>query len=295
MFNKIKRFVDWLNDEEPEQTSTKKTGQTSPNQLDDAILKALSTLKRSGLALPYEVWDEFVVDVVRQFNEKYPTKIKAMMNTAIYAVRIRRNYLLPQECAPEDRVHREIIWVYGVFVLVVLHHADLSMMQLRQLFGDNPQLAITHDKDLCIAIDTALKSLESDNVMANILRQAIAANEAFQRGGTKDEINAAAEAAKWPVSEISEKPVEFRSEEVKTTTEAAEAFLEWSMLPVSDHIHHLSDGSTFYALPAFAEFAKATESDKATLIAEFETLTGLCQTRETVPDGSRHKGYKKGA
>lgn len=299
MLTKIKTFVNWLNTDDlatepgrPGENSISK--EIREDELEQKRIEdGLRTLKRSGLALPYEVWPEFVVDVAQAFNSKHPERTSAMFNTAIYAMRVRRNHILPPNTPPEEVVHREIVWVYGIFVAVVLHHAHLSVLQLRQLFGENPQLAITADKELCIAIEDALNNLNSDNVVANVLRQALAANAAFQRGATKEEINAAAEAAKRPVSDFKEDHIEEQQEHVNIRYELAEAFLEWGLLPVSAHIQTLSDNSKFYALPAFAEFANATSNDKGELIAEFEAFTGLSQTRETLPDGSRHKGYKE--
>lgn len=132
-----------------------------------------------------------------------------------------------------------------------------------------------------------------------LLRQALAADAAFQRGASKEEVNAAAEAARAP-KELTEASVcDFKGDIDESDGDTKEmshtnatAFLEWSLLPISEYIQVLDDGTTFYALPAFAEFAEATQIDKTELIAEFEDLTGLSSTRETLRNG-RHKGYKK--
>ncbi|WP_390241125.1 hypothetical protein [Vibrio sp. R78045] len=314
MMGKLTRFIEWLYSDEESSKTRNDTAKNKPgsDELPQSIKDAIRVLKRSGLALPFEVWEEFVVDVVRDFYKKHPEKTGALLMTATYAVRIRRNFLLPPACEPEDRVHREIVWVYGVFVTLVLHYAGLSFLQLSQLFSEEPQKAITADKDLCSIIDETLKNLNSDNVFADIVRQALAAQAANVEGATKEEINAAAEAARFQAQDcahdevinaakapVSDSKAEFYLdgelgvEDNKGTYEAARAFLEWSLLPVSESIQVFEDGSTFYALPAFAEFAEVTQTDKATLIAEFEALTGLEPVRAKLKNGNRHKGYHK--
>ncbi|MEZ9997881.1 MobH family relaxase [Vibrio lentus] len=102
---------------------------------DEPIAHRLTTLKRSGIGLPYELWDEFVVDTIvalSQYTQELPASenhhhayqcglLLHSLDVAIYALRIRRNYALPPLCAPEDRTFREIVWVYGVFVAALLH------------------------------------------------------------------------------------------------------------------------------------------------------------------------------
>lgn len=262
MFKKIAQFIEWLNsDDETSKTRTTSTEKNKPGQ-DEKIKSALTALKRSGLALPFEVWDEFVVDVVAKFDARFPTRTASMMNTAIYAVRLRRNYMLPPSCAPEDRVHREIVWNYGVFATVVLHHAKMNVLQLPQLFGENPQLAITSDGELCKAIDDALMHTDGIAPLATILRQAIASQEAFQQGATKDEINAAAERAvvtEAATRAMQEKQAQ-RIAEMKRADNALEIAPE---TPVSDFneqfdesvmgfVQNLSESDTgaFSAIPA---------------------------------------------
>lgn len=299
MFNTIKRFVIWLNtdDEEENKKETSNNSQLINNLIDDEIKKKLTTLSRSGLALPYEVWDDFVKEVVLSFNDKYGmNETMAMLHTAIYSVRIRRNYILPPNCAPEDVVHREIVWVYGVFVTVVLYYSRLSLLQLPKLFSNDPQLAITSDKDLCKSIENTLDDINSDNVIAEILRQSLAAYAELKRGGSAEEINAAAESAKNTKFVVNDGTQEQQEEVEELKPEEPDfanvnQFLEWSLLPVSDHIQILEDGTTFYALPAFKEFADAIGIEREALVAEFESMTGLTQVRETLANG-RHKGYK---
>lgn len=162
----IIKFFKWLySDDETADNTVKAKPATEKTNID----KALSTLKRSGLALPYEVWPEYVVHVVHKFDKRFPDKTAQLLNSAVYAVRVRRNYILPPNTPSEEVIHREIVWVYGVFVALVLHYAEMSILQMSQLFGENPQLAITSDKALCETIEAAVKDLESDNVIAEIL------------------------------------------------------------------------------------------------------------------------------
>lgn len=147
MFTRIKQVIDWFNDEPekkalPQSTLKNKTptgfcAPWSAEQLkqDDLIKDKLRVLKRSGLALPYEVWDEFVVDTVIRFatccqdlpaSESYHHAtprglLLHSLDVAIFAMRIRRNYILPPNTAPEDVIHKEIVWVYGVFLCALLH------------------------------------------------------------------------------------------------------------------------------------------------------------------------------
>ena len=148
MLTHIKKIMDWFNDEPPNKTrkqtpsSQVKTpvGFCAPwtieqlNQ-DEIIKDKLRVLKRSGLALPYEVWDEFVVDTVIRFAtwcQEFPASesyhhagprglLLHSLDVAIYAMRIRRNYILPPNTPPEDVIHKEIVWVYGVFLCALLH------------------------------------------------------------------------------------------------------------------------------------------------------------------------------
>ncbi|MFA0053687.1 MobH family relaxase [Vibrio echinoideorum] len=140
----IERFLDWWDGKpsvsEPKETLT--DGFLAPLTReallsDEHIKHRLTTLKRSGIGLPYEVWDEFVVDTIVAFSQ-YTQELPASehhhhaykrglllhsLDVAIYALRIRRNYALPPLCAPEDRTFREIVWVYGVFIAALLHDA----------------------------------------------------------------------------------------------------------------------------------------------------------------------------
>ncbi|MEZ8088405.1 TraI domain-containing protein, partial [Vibrio sp. 1S139] len=43
------------------------------------------------------------------------------LDVAIYAMRLRRNAILPPNTPPEEVIHREIVWVYGVFLCALLH------------------------------------------------------------------------------------------------------------------------------------------------------------------------------
>ncbi|MDF4902692.1 TraI domain-containing protein, partial [Vibrio parahaemolyticus] len=102
---------------------------------DEIIKDKLRVLKRSGLALPYEVWPEFVVDTIVNYalwcqelpaSESYHHTGKRglllhSLDVAIYAMRLRRNFILPPNTPPEEVIHREIVWVYGVFLCALLH------------------------------------------------------------------------------------------------------------------------------------------------------------------------------
>ncbi|MFM2588202.1 MobH family relaxase [Vibrio sp. TBV020] len=151
MFKKLKHFIEWLNtNEQPNNvvTSSDSDAATAPEgfvfprnrhdiEHDEIIQDKLRVLKRSGLALPYEVWPEFVVDTVVNFalwcqdlpaSEHYHHTGKQglllhSLDVAIYAMRLRRNYILPPNTAPEEVIHREIVWVYGVFLCALLHDA----------------------------------------------------------------------------------------------------------------------------------------------------------------------------
>ncbi len=147
MLTRIKQIIDWFNDEpekkplsqatKPNKTPVGFCAAWTENQLkQDVLIKdKLRVLKRSGLALPYEVWDEFVVDTVIRFaklcqelpaSESYHHAtprglLLHSLDVAIYAMRIRRNYILPPNTAPEEVIHKEIVWVYGVFLCALLH------------------------------------------------------------------------------------------------------------------------------------------------------------------------------
>lgn len=147
MFRHLQRFIHWLNDDEPDNLVSTDSDTTKVPEgfvlpanrdmlLHDGIIQdKLRVLKRSGLALPYEVWDEFVVDTVVNFalwcqalpaSESYHHAGKRglllhSLDVAIYAMRLRRNYIMPPNTPPEDVIHREIVWVYGVFVCALLH------------------------------------------------------------------------------------------------------------------------------------------------------------------------------
>ncbi|GIU42773.1 helicase [Shewanella sairae] len=108
---------------------------------DDAIKEKLRVLKRSGLALPYEIWDDFVVNTVINFAlwaQDFPASasyhhhgkkglIFHSLDVAIYAMRIRRNYIMPPNVPPEDVIHREIMWAYGVFLAALFHDSGKIM------------------------------------------------------------------------------------------------------------------------------------------------------------------------
>ncbi|WP_213882587.1 TraI domain-containing protein, partial [Vibrio crassostreae] len=77
MFQSIKRFIDWLYEDEqhnqsdvpPSDALSAPEGFVLPAsraelEHDEIIQDKLRVLKRSGLALPFEVWPEFVVDTV---------------------------------------------------------------------------------------------------------------------------------------------------------------------------------------------------------------------------------------
>lgn len=159
MINKIKHLYAWLNEPlEPKPAAAalsapvKNKANTSPEEnvapegfllplsmadlrTDAVIVDKLRVLKRSGLALPYEVWDEFVVNTVVTFGSWMQTLpasedghhtwsrglLEHSLDVAIYAMRIRRNYILPPNTPPEEVIHREYIWVYGVFICALLH------------------------------------------------------------------------------------------------------------------------------------------------------------------------------
>ncbi|WP_394230569.1 MobH family relaxase [Shewanella colwelliana] len=121
---------------------------------DTAIKDKLRVLKRSGLALPYEIWDEFVVDTVVNFAlwvQELPASasyhhhgrkglLYHSLDVAIYAMRIRRNYIMPPNTPPEEVLHREIVWVYGVFLAALFHDCGKIMDLDIELFvadGDN--------------------------------------------------------------------------------------------------------------------------------------------------------------
>lgn len=156
----IARFLDWW-DGVPPVSETKETltdGFLAPLTReallsDEHIKHRLTTLKRSGIGLPYEVWDEFVVDTIVAFSQ-YTQELPASehhhhaykrglllhsLDVAIYALRIRRNYALPPLCAPEDRTFREIVWVYGVFIAALLHDAGKVFDFEIQLLENNQQ------------------------------------------------------------------------------------------------------------------------------------------------------------
>lgn len=159
MLNKVKNFYAWLN--EPDELKPaaaalsapiKNKAKLSPREnvapegfllpvsmdelrIDAVIVDKLRVLKRSGLALPHEVWDEFVIDTVVAFGSWMQTLpaseddhhtwrrglLEHSLDVAIYAMRIRRNYILPPNTPPEEVIHREYIWVYGVFICALLH------------------------------------------------------------------------------------------------------------------------------------------------------------------------------
>ena len=146
MFQSVQRFFSWLYSE-PQQSERKTcSGTIAPEGFvvprtsedlgnDEIIQDKLRVLKRSGLALPFELWQEFVVDTVVNYamycqdlpaSESYHHAGKRglllhSLDVAIYAMRIRRNFILPPNTAPEDVIHREIVWVYGVFLCALLH------------------------------------------------------------------------------------------------------------------------------------------------------------------------------
>lgn len=151
MLKKLKTFIKWLNTDEQTDNLVQKhdsdvslapEGFVFPRvrsdiEYDEIIHDKLRVLKRSGLALPYEVWPEFVVDTVVNFalwcqdlpaSESYHHTGKRglllhSLDVAIYAMRLRRNFILPPNTPPEEVIHREIVWVYGVFLCALLHDA----------------------------------------------------------------------------------------------------------------------------------------------------------------------------
>ncbi|WP_185759808.1 MobH family relaxase [Vibrio pectenicida] len=120
---------------------------------DSRIQSKLVTLKRSGIGLPYELWDTYVIDTVvslasyvqalpasQYHHHAYPQGLLLhSLDTAIYALRVRRNYTLPPNVEPEDRIFREIIWVYGVFLTALLHDVGKLFDFEIQLLGENDQ------------------------------------------------------------------------------------------------------------------------------------------------------------
>ncbi|HHY0517236.1 TPA: MobH family relaxase [Vibrio parahaemolyticus] len=146
MFARLNRFIHWLNDSEPDNMSSSSDTRCVPEgfvmpdtraniEHDEIIKDKLRVLKRSGLALPFEVWPEFVVDTVVNYaqwcqalpaSESYHHTGKRglllhSLDVAIYAMRLRRNFILPPNTPPEEVIHREIVWVYGVFLCALLH------------------------------------------------------------------------------------------------------------------------------------------------------------------------------
>lgn len=147
MFRYVQQFIHWLNDDEP--NNLPRSASDAPMapegfvipatrasiEHDEIIKDKLRVLKRSGLALPYEVWPEFVVDTIVNYalwcqelpaSESYHHTGKRglllhSLDVAIYAMRLRRNFILPPNTPPEEVIHREIVWVYGVFLCALLH------------------------------------------------------------------------------------------------------------------------------------------------------------------------------
>ena len=120
---------------------------------DSRIQSKLVTLKRSGIGLPYELWESYVVDTIvnlasyvqalpasQYHHHAYPQGLLLhSLDTAIYALRIRRNFTLPPHVEPEDRIFREIIWVYGVFLTALLHDVGKLFDFEIQLLGNNDE------------------------------------------------------------------------------------------------------------------------------------------------------------
>ena len=154
MFQSIQRFIAWLYDEphiassspSPSAARGAPEGFVLPAtraelENDAIILDKLRVLKRSGLALPFEVWQAFVVDTVINYaiwcqdlpasqNYHHTGKRGLLLHSldvAIYAMRLRRNAILPPNTPPEDVIHREIVWVYGVFLCALLHDSGKIM------------------------------------------------------------------------------------------------------------------------------------------------------------------------
>lgn len=156
-FSQINR---WLNEDSTQPTAPAPSSQeaaapegyflpwTKQQIRDDIVIKdKLRVLKRSGLALPYEIWDDFVVETVVQFAswvQELPASasyhhsgrrglVYHSLDVAIYAMRIRRNFILPPNTPPEEVLHREIIWVYGVFLAALLHDSGKIMDMVIEL------------------------------------------------------------------------------------------------------------------------------------------------------------------
>ncbi|AEH16311.1 MobH family relaxase [Shewanella baltica] len=116
---------------------------------DETIKDKIRVLQRSGLALPYEIWTEFVIDTVVNFAlwvQELPASasyhhhgrkglLYHSLDVAIYAVRIRRNYIMPPNTPPEEVLHREIVWVYGVFLAALFHDCGKIMDMQIELFN----------------------------------------------------------------------------------------------------------------------------------------------------------------
>lgn len=152
MFQSLQRFIAWLYDEPHIASSSPSAARGAPEgfvlpatraelENDAIILDKLRVLKRSGLALPFEVWQAFVVDTVINYalwcqdlpasqNYHHTGKRGLLLHSldvAIYAMRLRRNAILPPNTPPEDVIHREIVWVYGVFLCALLHDSGKIM------------------------------------------------------------------------------------------------------------------------------------------------------------------------
>lgn len=118
---------------------------------DPVIKDKLRVLDRSGLALPKEIWGEFVVDTVVTFAlwvQEMPASasyhhahkkglLYHSLDVAIYAQRLRRNYIMPPNTPPEEVLHREIIWSYGVFLAALFHDAGKILDFHVEIFSDD--------------------------------------------------------------------------------------------------------------------------------------------------------------
>lgn len=156
MFSSIKN---WLNSDKKQPIETEYKNELPAGyfmpwteaqiRADETIKDKIRVLQRSGLALPYEIWTEFVIDTVVNFAlwvQELPASasyhhhgrkglLYHSLDVAIYAVRIRRNYIMPPNTPPEEVLHREIVWVYGVFLAALFHDCGKIMDMQIELFN----------------------------------------------------------------------------------------------------------------------------------------------------------------
>lgn len=244
------KMIDWLYEDEKKEATSQPKKRSSKNELKDGYRQPISladikedenikdkirVLKRSGLALPFEVWDEFVVDTVHKLallTQHLPGidshrfdkgLVLHALDVAIYSMRIRRNYIMPPNTEPENVVHREYIWVFGVFVAVMLDNANLvssfdieylddnsseiwgvghkeitapyrykykepapevlGMLHLNRLFSQNPTLLIFSDTELINSICDYLSKSQNPTNIITLIITQAKAASVAQDGG----------------------------------------------------------------------------------------------------------------